>query len=84
LNGTTKVTLQVKDASGNNLSKSGLSVAFVLVNATGGDGTFCTVTDNKNDTYTAMFKGTVAGTNEIMTEIGTDDVTSNPATITIL
>ncbi|HEV3440258.1 MAG TPA: Ig-like domain-containing protein, partial [Gemmata sp.] len=82
--GTTKVTLQAKDAAGNKETTGGLTVLFLLESIGGGQGTFSSVTDNHNGTYTATFKGTVAGSNTIEAEIGGQDVTSTAPSITIL
>ncbi|WP_413287623.1 invasin domain 3-containing protein [Bdellovibrio sp. HCB337] len=78
------VTLQAKDASGNNLSAGGLTVAF---GKTGGvsSGTFSAVTDNGNGTYTATFTGTTAGSATTMTaSIGGSAVTSTLPTVTVI
>ena len=83
LGGTTKVTLQAKDAAGNNETSGGLTVLFLLENTDGGLGTFSLVTDNHNGTYTATFKGTVAGSNAIAAKINGQNVTSTAPSITI-
>jgi len=49
----------------------------------GGKGIFSSVPDNHSGTYTATFKGTVDGSNEIAAEIGSKLITSAPASITI-
>jgi hypothetical protein len=71
LGGTTTITLQVKDAYDNDLTTSGLKVAFFLANKTGAKGTFSKVTDNHNGTYTAIFTGTLDGTNTITATVNT-------------
>ncbi len=78
------VTLQAKDAYGNYETAGGLIVAFALASAKGGQGTISAVTDNSNGTYTATFKATAAGTNEIIAEIGSKKLSSKPASITVL
>jgi adhesin/invasin len=80
---TTRVTLQAKDADGNNETFGGLKAFFFLVSTSGGQGTFSTVTDNHNGTYTANFKGMVAGNNEITAEIDDKVLTSSPVAFTI-
>ena len=70
------VTLQTKDANGNNLTAGGLAVKFALASTSGGQGTFGSVTDNHNGTYTATFTGTIAGANTIKATIGGNAVTS--------
>jgi len=83
LGGTTKVTLQAKDAMGNNETTGGLNVLFLLLSpTTGGQGTFSSVTDNHNGTYTVIFKGTVVGSNTIEATIDNSLVTSK-ATIKV-
>ncbi|OLC68877.1 MAG: hypothetical protein AUH78_25205 [Gemmatimonadetes bacterium 13_1_40CM_4_69_8] len=54
------LTLQGRDAAGNNLTSGGLTVVF---NSSGGasTGTIGATTDNGNGTYTATFTGVVAG-----------------------
>jgi len=61
-NGTTTVSLQVKDAGGNNLSTTGLSVAFGLTGSGTSSGTFGSTTDAGSGLYTATFTGTNVGT----------------------
>jgi adhesin/invasin len=84
VDGTTKVTLQAKDADGNNETSGGLKVLFLLESTSGGQGTFSSVTDNRNGTYTATFKGTIAGGNAITAEIDSQPIASAAASITIL
>jgi adhesin/invasin len=79
----TKVTLQAKDAVDNKETTGGLTVLFILESASAGLGTFSTVTDNHNGTYTATFKGTALGSNEILAEIAGKTITTTPADITI-
>jgi adhesin/invasin len=81
--GTDTVTLQAVDAAGNKFTKGGLTVVFALVSSAGGQGTFSTVTDNQNGTYTAKFTGTTAGANAIKATIGGAAVTSTAPAIAI-
>ncbi len=73
--GTATVLMQARDAGGGNLSGGGLSVAFALGAGTAG-GTFGTVTDNDDGTYTATFTATTAGRNTITATIGGQAVAS--------
>jgi adhesin/invasin len=60
---TTTITLRAKDAFGNNLTTGGLTVVFSTSAQAGeGDGTFGTVSDNGDGTYTVTFTATTAGT----------------------
>jgi len=80
---TVTLTLQAKDAGGNNLTAGGLTVAFT---ATGGTstGTIGSTTDHANGTYTATFTGVAAGTaTTIHATIGGAAVTSTLPTITV-
>src|SRR5205807_2018930 len=65
---TATVTLQAKDANGNNETTGGLTVAFGLGMGSGG-GTFSGVTDHGDGTYTATFTGVAAGSNTITATI---------------
>ncbi|HEV3440519.1 MAG TPA: invasin domain 3-containing protein [Gemmata sp.] len=49
-----------------------------------GQGTFSLVTDNHNGTYTATFKGTVAGNNTISATLDGQKVTSTAVSITVI
>jgi hypothetical protein len=60
------ITVQAKDASGNNLTASG---GLVTLSSTG-SGSVSTVTDNNDGTYTATITNTVA---EAVTISGTID-----------
>jgi hypothetical protein len=62
---TTKIILQARDAKGINEQSGGLNVVFKLLSSKGGLGTFGTVTDNDDGTYSVMFSGTIAGSNAI-------------------
>jgi hypothetical protein len=81
--GTTTVTLQAVDAYGNYEIAGGLSVAFAMGSTTGARGTFGKTTDNKNGTYTAVFTGTIAGTNAITATVGGIKVTTGAQAITV-
>jgi hypothetical protein len=83
LNATATVTLQAKDAFGNNETAGGLTVQCALGTGTG-QGTFGFVQDNHNGTYTAIFTGTVADSNTITATINGQNVTSTPAPIIIV
>jgi hypothetical protein len=79
---TATLTLQAKDAGGNNVTSGGLSVRFQLGSSGSGvsTGTISSVTDNNNGTYTATFTATTAGTvNSIQATIGGAAVTSAPS-----
>ncbi|MDP1675252.1 MAG: invasin domain 3-containing protein, partial [Bacteroidota bacterium] len=81
---STIITLQAKDASGNNLTTGGLTVAFALGSGTS-NGTIGSVTDNSNGTYSAKFFGTTAGTPKTITAtINSSAVTSTLPTITVI
>lgn len=78
------VTLQARDAAGNNLSSGGATVVF---SATGGTstGTIGATTDNGDGTYTAAFTGVLAGTaTTIGATINGSAVTSTLPTVTVL
>lgn len=55
------LTLQTKDAGGNNLTAGGLTVVFGYSGGTS-TGTIGSTADNGNGTYTATFTGVIAGT----------------------
>ena len=81
--GTVTLTLQAKDAAGNNLTTGGLTVAFTT---SGGSstGTIGSTTDHANGTYTAVFTAGTAGTaTTIHATIGGAAVTSTLPTITV-
>ena len=77
------VTLQVTDVDGDPLKFTGLTVAFSLGSPSGGQGTFSSVTDNNNGTYTATFTGTTSGSNTITAAINSAAVTSTPPSIAV-
>jgi len=81
--GTVALTLQAKDAAGNNLTTGGLAVAF---SASGGTstGTIGATTDEANGAYTATFTAGTAGTaTTINATIGGVPVTSTLPTVTV-
>ena len=78
--GTSTVTLTAKDAGGNPLTTGGAIVLFSLGAGTA-QGTFGTVTDNGNGTYTATFTGTTAGTNTVTATFNAQPLTSTAPTI---
>jgi adhesin/invasin len=81
---TIAVTLQTKDAAGNKETTGGLTVAFALGSLTGGQGTLTSFTDNGNGTYTAIFTGTLVGSNTIKATIDGEDLTSISPSIAIV
>jgi hypothetical protein len=80
---TVVVTLQAKDASGANLANGGLTVAFGTGSGAGG-GTFSSVTDNGNGTYSAVFTGTTIGTTTITATIDGQPVTTTAPSIQVI
>ena len=80
--GTAAVTLTVKDANGNPEAGGGLTVAFGLGAGSAG-GTFSSVTDNGNGTYTATFTAAAVGSDAITASIGGQPLTSSPATLVV-
>ncbi len=82
---TATLTLQAKDAAGNNLNTTGLTVVFSASGPTGAStGTIGSTTDNGNGTYTATFTGVLAGTpTSIGATINGTAVTSTLPTITV-
>jgi len=82
-NGTSAATLQIRDANGNNLNTSGLTVAFLLTGSGTSSGSFGTTT-NGSGTYSATFTGTAVGSaNGVTATINGNQVTSTPPTITV-
>jgi hypothetical protein len=82
--GTATVTLTLRDASGNQVTDSGLTVAFALgiggINA----GTFGAVTDNGDGTYTATFTaGNFSVSDTITATINGQAVTAVPPTVAV-
>jgi uncharacterized protein YjdB len=81
--GTVTLTLQAKDASGNNLTTGGLTVVFAASGGTS-TGTIGATTDSANGRYTATFTAGTAGTAKtIGATIGGTAVTSTLPTITV-
>ncbi len=82
--GTTAVTLQARDANGNNLTVNNLIVGFTLTNTTGGaQGTFGPITYSGNGIYTTVFTGIIAGNNSITASINGQSLSTPAAPITI-
>jgi hypothetical protein len=79
---TSTVKLQARDQFGNILTTGGLSVAFAL-GAGSAKGTFSTITDNHDGTYTATFTGTAAGSAPVVGRIGGSPVTSAASVVTV-
>ncbi|MGA2384408.1 MAG: invasin domain 3-containing protein, partial [Gemmatimonadales bacterium] len=81
--GAVTLTLQAKDAAGNNLTTGGATVVFTAAGGTS-TGTIGSTTDNNNGTYTATFTGVTAGTaTTIHATIGGTAVTSALPTVTV-
>jgi uncharacterized repeat protein (TIGR03803 family) len=76
LGGVSTITLQARDAFGNNETTGGLKVTFALENKTGAKGAFSKVIDNKNGTYSSIFTGTLVGDNVITATANSTTVTS--------
>jgi hypothetical protein len=87
--GTATVSLISRDPSGNPLTTGGWPFSFTwsaagLLNP--GSGSFSSLTDNHNGTYTATFTGTTVarpGTITISATLGGQPITSTPPTITV-
>jgi hypothetical protein len=78
------VTLQARDAEGNQLPAGGLKVAFKLAGTGTSAGTFSSPIDYGNGTYTATFTATAAGTaRQITATVGGSAITSSPPSITV-
>jgi hypothetical protein len=78
-----QITLQGKDAAGNNLTTGGSTIAF---SHSGGasTGSFSAVTNNNDGTYTASFTGILAGTpTTINATIGGSSVTTTMPTVAV-
>ena len=81
---TATVTLVARDALGNREPVGGLTVKFALQSSGAGvaSGTFGSVKDNKDGTYTATFTAVTAGINTITATIGGQPVTATaPLTV---
>ncbi len=79
---TTTVVLTAIDTSGTRETSGGLKVAFGLGNGTG-TGTFRTVTDNGDGTYSAVFTGNTAGNNTITATMNGQPVTTSARAVVI-
>src|SRR5439155_859049 len=80
---TATLTLQAKDGAGNNLPAGGLTVVFTQGGGTS-SGTISATTDHANGIYTAIFRGSTAGTaTTIGATINENPVTSVLPTITV-
>ena len=80
---TTAMTLQAKDAAGNNLTTGGATVVFTLSGGTS-TGTIGATTDNGNGTYSATFTGVLAGTGTTVSATVNDTALGTPLpTITV-
>jgi cyclophilin family peptidyl-prolyl cis-trans isomerase len=80
--GSTVITLQAVDASGNKVTTGGATVNFALGTGTT-VGTITGFQDNGNGTYTATFNATTAGTNTITATVGGVSINS-PVSVTVL
>ena len=75
---TTSITVQLKDANGNNLTAGGSAVTMSTTS-----GSLSSVTDEGDGTYTAtLTSSTTAGTATVGAKLGSDDLT--PATVTFV
>lgn len=77
--GSINVTLQARDALGNNLTTGGLNVAFALATGSAG-GTLGPVTDNQDGTYTATFASSKMGATTFTATINGAKVTATATT----
>ncbi|MBS0264714.1 MAG: hypothetical protein JSS02_22455 [Planctomycetes bacterium] len=75
-------TLQTVDSLGNLIKIGGAQVQFNLGGGNG-QGTFGTVKDNGNGTYTATLTGTTAGVNTVTATIGNQPITTPAPSITV-
>jgi len=83
-NGTSTVTLHIKDVNGNALSTSGLTVAFSLTGSGTSSGTFGSTTDHGDGTYSATFTGTAVGSaKNITATINSSAISSALPSITV-
>jgi hypothetical protein len=76
------ITLTARDAFGNLEPAGGLAAAFGLVGGSAG-GSFGSVTDHGNGTYTATFTATAAGSDTFTASIGGQLVTSTGPVVTV-
>jgi autotransporter-associated beta strand protein len=77
------VSLQAEYAKGVNEKSGGLSVAFALGSASGGQGVFTTANYVGNGLYQATFTGSIAGSNTVTATINGLKVTSKAPTIKV-
>jgi len=78
------ITLQTKDAAGNNLTTGGLTVAFSLTGGGTSSGAIGTVVDNHDGTFSALFTASTSGTpKNINATIGGSPVTSTQPSIRV-
>ncbi len=75
---TSTIQLEVRDATGNPLGVGGSVVTFALSN--GAAGTLTSVSDNGNDTYTAVFTAVASGSTTVTATI---DGTAVPTTLAL-
>ena len=81
---TTTLTVVTKDAVGNSITSSGLTIAFGNSGGTS-TGSIAATTDNLNGTYSAIFTGIISGSpTTISATIGGSPVTSTPPTVTVI
>ena len=76
------VTLQMRDAYGNNETTGGLAVVF-SEGAGAGTGTLTAAVDGHNGAYTATFTGVTAGSNTISATVNSQPITSAPASVVV-
>src|SRR6185436_13523425 len=80
---TATLTLQARDAAGNNLTGGGLAVVFSLTGAGTSTGTIGATTDNGNGTYGAIFTGVTAGTARTISATIGGSLVASTSTITV-
>ncbi len=78
----TTVTLQLKDSNNNNITVGGETVTFSY--SGGLTGSFSTVVDNNDGSYSASFTGTTAGTATLAATIAGESLTSALPTVTVV
>ena len=80
--GSTTITLQTKDANGNNETSGGLAVTMSNIGAAGSS--LGSVIDNNDGIYTATFStGTTVGISTVSAAIGGLALTSTQPTVTV-
>lgn len=83
-NGSTPVSLQIKDASGNNLGTTGLTITFGLTGSGTSSGIFGATGDVGGGVYSALFGGTNVGTAKNVTaSINGSPVSSSLPTVRV-